>query len=427
MEHARTTNVLVVGDFARKAGITEAALKDLAPRARLMRTVLKSEILHLLSTTPIDLILAVSGSLLGTDDLERAMNSLPLPIPILVLTHPRDGEHPRPNRPGEVIEHMHAPVEILELQARVEALLATRPQLIRIEGISLAGFIHLVEMERRSCTLFVASEERRGVLAFIDGRLVEAHGNGHEGDAAALEIFGWPTSTFAYHRTVIPPTVTTIHRSLTDLLLDAARLGDEAGRKLARIAARAPAANDLDFSEDLFEIPAPAAPPAPTAPPAPVAAAPAPPPDPPAVPRPAAAEAPKRADPITREIDERLMANIKRTIEEAMKIDGAIGVALADYESGLCLGTGGGDARFDIEVAAVGNCQVVKAKMNTMQKLGMRSPIQDILITFEDQVHLLRPLRRYENLFVYLVVDKTKGNLGMARHRLSKIESDLVL
>ena len=36
------------------------------------------------------------------------------------------------------------------------------------------------------------------------------------------------------------------------------------------------------------------------------------------------------------------MANINKILEEAMKIDGAIGVALADWESGLCLGTAGG-------------------------------------------------------------------------------------
>jgi hypothetical protein len=448
--------VLVVGDFARKAGITEAALKDLAPRARLMRTVLKSEIQHLLSTTPIDLILAVSGAPLGTEDLKRAMNSLPIPIPILVLSQSR--EQTTPSRPGEVIEHILAPVEILELRARIDALLATRTQLIRIEGVSLAGFVQIIEMERRTCTLFVASEERRGVLRFIDGSLVDARSPTREGDAAALEIFGWPTSIFAIHRVVSAPPVATIHRSLTHLLLDAARLGDNAGRNLARITARAPAANDLDFSEELSEAPANLSAtlsagrqPATVAEPLPVpsalvaAAAPLPPdepgPTPPAKPPPARAMSPTRpplatadalmnANPITantREIGEKLMANINKTIEEAMKIDGAIGVALADYESGLCLGSGGGGSRLNIEVAAAGNCQVVKAKMNTMQELGIRGAIHDILITLEDQIHLVRPLRKYENLFIYLAIDKVKGNLGMARHRLQKIETDLIL
>ena len=125
--------------------------------------------------------------------------------------------------------------------------------------------------------------------------------------------------------------------------------------------------------------------------------------------------------------DDSQMANISKSLEEAMKIDGAIAAALADWDSGLCLGTAGGGVRLNIEIAAAGNCQVVKAKMNTMNELGIRGAIHDILITLDDQIHLIRPLKKYDNLFLYIAVDKAKGNLGLARHRLQKIESELVL
>lgn len=119
------------------------------------------------------------------------------------------------------------------------------------------------------------------------------------------------------------------------------------------------------------------------------------------------------------------MANVESTLEETMKLDGAIGAALADWDSGLCLGTIGGGNRLNIEIAAAGNCQVVKAKMATMSELGIKGAIQDILITLEDQIHLIRPLRRGGNLFLYVAIDKVKGNLGMARHRLQKLEAEL--
>ena len=108
------------------------------------------------------------------------------------------------------------------------------------------------------------------------------------------------------------------------------------------------------------------------------------------------------------------MANINKTLEETMKIDGAIGAAIADWDSGMCLGTAGGGTRLNIEVAAAGNCQVVKAKMATMSELGIKGAIQDILITLDDQIHLIRPLRRSENLFLYVAIDKAKGNLALA-------------
>lgn len=125
--------------------------------------------------------------------------------------------------------------------------------------------------------------------------------------------------------------------------------------------------------------------------------------------------------------EEESMPNISKTLEESMKIDGAIAAALADWDSGLCLGTAGGGPRLNIEIAAAGNCQVVKAKMATMNELGIKGAIQDILITLDDQIHLIRPLRRGENLFLYLAIDKVKGNLGLARHRLQKLESELVV
>lgn len=121
------------------------------------------------------------------------------------------------------------------------------------------------------------------------------------------------------------------------------------------------------------------------------------------------------------------MANVNKTLEETMKIDGAIGAALADWDSGLCLGAVGGGDRLNVEVAAAGNCQVVKAKMAIMSELGIKGAIQDILITLEDQIHLIRPLKRGDNLFLYLAIDKVKGNLGMARHRLQKLESELAM
>ncbi|MDC0720405.1 hypothetical protein [Nannocystis bainbridge] len=127
------------------------------------------------------------------------------------------------------------------------------------------------------------------------------------------------------------------------------------------------------------------------------------------------------------QVEEESMPNINKTLEEAMKIDGAIAAALADWESGFCLGTAGGGTRLNIEIAAAGNCQVVKAKMATMNELGIKGAIHDILITLDDQIHLIRPLRRGDTLFLYVAIDKVKGNLGLARHRLQKLEAELVV
>jgi hypothetical protein len=50
-----------------------------------------------------------------------------------------------------------------------------------------------------------------------------------------------------------------------------------------------------------------------------------------------------------------------------------------------------------------------------------------MLITLGRQYHLLRPLSVNDALFIYLVLDRSKANLAMARHQLSQIERDLVI
>jgi len=118
--------------------------------------------------------------------------------------------------------------------------------------------------------------------------------------------------------------------------------------------------------------------------------------------------------------------NIESALKEAMTIDGAIGVALVDYDSGMTLGTMGGGRELDLEVAAAGNTEVVKAKVRTLNALAINDTVEDILITLTSQYHLLRPLTRSRgSLFLYLALDRTRGNLALARHTLKRIEGVL--
>jgi hypothetical protein len=121
------------------------------------------------------------------------------------------------------------------------------------------------------------------------------------------------------------------------------------------------------------------------------------------------------------------MANLELSLKECMAIDGAVGVALVDYTSGMTLGTAGGSAELDLSVAAAGNTDVVRAKMRTLELLKLDDGIEDILITLDTQYHLLRPLasRSGKGLFLYLALLRSRANLAMARHQLRRIENTL--
>lgn len=119
------------------------------------------------------------------------------------------------------------------------------------------------------------------------------------------------------------------------------------------------------------------------------------------------------------------VANITDSLAELMKIDGAMGCFVADYTSGMMLAKNGGG--IDLELAAAGNTEVIRAKMKVMSMLGIKDSIEDMLITLGTQFHIIRPSSTKPGLFLYIVLDKSKSNLAMARFKLTEVEKSLAI
>lgn len=119
--------------------------------------------------------------------------------------------------------------------------------------------------------------------------------------------------------------------------------------------------------------------------------------------------------------------NVQTVLQSLTSINGFIAAALVDADSGMALGTVGGNNNFNIEIAAATNAEVVKAKMRAMDSLKLTDAIDDILISLGSQYHLVRPLADNPYIFFYLALDRAQSNLAMARLAVKGAAEELKL
>lgn len=117
---------------------------------------------------------------------------------------------------------------------------------------------------------------------------------------------------------------------------------------------------------------------------------------------------------------------VQAALDELMNIDGAVGAAVVDYENGMTLGTVGG-RNLDMELAGAGTTEVVRSERNIIHDLGLDEQIEDLLVSLSNQYHLVRMCKNHEDVFIYLVINREKGNLGLSRRSIDQIDERLVL
>ena len=254
-----------------------------------------------------------------------------------------------------------------------------------LEAMSLPTLVQFVAQEGDQAFIQLENGAHIGKLYLDSGQLchAELQGSDLKGVEVVYELLNWHTGRFKVSKEVQAPVIS-IDKDWNFILMEGLRRADEHGD------ARPPDVeeNSLDeIAKNLSEEEAA----------------------------------------ILREIvaqqKEQTMSNLEKTLEEVMQIEGAIAAALVDWESGMTLGTVG--SGMDIDLAAAGNTNVIRAKMSVMRDLKLKGTIEDILITLTEQYHLIRLLDGHTNLFLYLALNRAHSNLGLARHRLSNIEKEL--
>lgn len=113
---------------------------------------------------------------------------------------------------------------------------------------------------------------------------------------------------------------------------------------------------------------------------------------------------------------------LKEIVQTLAALEGVIAVAIVDYESGMIMASKVNRTDFDLEVYAATGSNIIGAKIRTIKMLDNDDYIHDIVISMTTQYHLLCPCSQKANMFIYMVLDREKGNLSSSRRTLFQAE-----
>jgi len=364
-----TKTVLVVDD---EPSVLFALSEGLGDRRRGVRVVTAAngiEAVAVLEAEPVDIVLTDlrMPDMDGFELLTFLRRNHPA-VPVILMTALGSAETSARLATAGSFECLAKPFHLPDLKRKIAEMLTQRVK-GRVENISLASFLQLLEMERKTCTLSVRSHDpeavHEGKLFFRAGRLVGAATGGLEGREAALEIVTWDHADIEI-TDVCPPVDPEIEVALSFLLMEGMRLKDE--RERGREAAAPVEDTDLD---DLL------------------------------------AEAPPR--PQSEELSRLLSEGMRGG--KGMKGVGAILLVEPDGTVAAVAGEDPGDA-------------MAAATARFLRDLGAGAPLQEVLATTGNHYWLARPVGS-DGHFLLLVLDRHRANLARTQLDLVAIERKL--
>lgn len=360
--------------------------------------------LSLMQEGPVDLLVADirMPGMSGIDLVLAARGARP-DLPVIVMTAFTTADIQRINA-GPFTGFLEKPFEFERLLDLVDRALT--PAKVGFSGAisvqTLPDVVQLYVLSSATGVLTVKHHSGIGQVWFDHGSILHAVTDAAVGDEAFYTIMEWSGGEFTMSPVAEVPQLS-VRSNWQELLMESCRRIDESRRderhsqRTGWTQAPPPSGEeDFDtlfenFGQGTTEIPCP---PATTTP--------------------------------RRETTLEVTMNIKDSLAKLNQIDGFVGAALVDCESGMLLGQEGG-AGINMEVAAAGNTEVVRSKRKTMSNLGLKDAIEDVLITLGKQYHVIRPLRSRPTLFFYVALDRSRANLAMARITLGDVERELTV
>jgi DNA-binding NtrC family response regulator len=202
----------------------------------------------------LDLLTAMDGreaiKLLDSEEIDMVVTDLYMPVlnglqllshmsrnhagtPVIVLTGRGSKEIETRIKALGDFQYFEKPLDMNVLSDTILKTLYSAPA-GQIHGISTASFLQLIDIEEKICTLKIRSENRFGCLYFSKGELIAAETGQLRGEQAAFDIISWDNSVIEIEN-VCKKNKKEINKSLMHILMESARIKDEAKLKVSNI------------------------------------------------------------------------------------------------------------------------------------------------------------------------------------------------
>ncbi len=169
----------------------------------------------------------------GFSLLAQIMENYP-DIPVIIITGYSTPEMKRLAQEGGAVGYISKPFLIEDLARQIMKTLRKESDGGTLHSVSSGMFLHLMEMEERTCTIRLVDKSSGGggVLFFREGELLDARVDQLKGLQAAYQIFAWEEVTLSIQNDC-PMIENNINSDLQPIILEAMRIKDEADTNLA--------------------------------------------------------------------------------------------------------------------------------------------------------------------------------------------------
>ena len=116
---------------------------------------------------------------------------------------------------------------------------------------------------------------------------------------------------------------------------------------------------------------------------------------------------------------------VARQLRSVMHTDGVLGCALVDATDGDLLAGESRDAGTDLARAAAALAPVLRAHRQASDAMALPGSLDEIAIVNGGICHLLRPLQRRPNQFLFARIDRSHANLALLKFKLAEAERNL--